>query len=124
MDSRKERWIDEDAGPIVRPYAMTRGRTKPQGEHLDLVTLLVATGRTRPEYVRFSPEQVRLLELCQRPNTVADLASELDLALGVVRVLLGDLHSQGLIEVRRLAAPAEQPDQLLLRKVLHDLRAL
>ncbi|MCW2883286.1 MAG: hypothetical protein QOE54_966 [Streptosporangiaceae bacterium] len=124
MDSPRERWIDEAAGPIVRPYAMTRGRTRPSGERLDLVTLLVATGRTTSEHVRLSPEQQRLLELCQRQNTVADLASELDLALGVVRVLLGDLHSQGLIEVRQAATPAEQPDRLLLRKVLNDLRAL
>ncbi|MCW2919647.1 MAG: hypothetical protein JWN52_7715 [Actinomycetia bacterium] len=124
MDPREERWIDEEAGPIVRPYAMTRGRTKPLGDRLDLVTLLVATGRTPPDHVRLSPEQRQLLGLCQRPNTVADLASELDLALGVVRVLLGDLQSQGLIEVRRLAVPSEQSDQFLLRKVLNDLRAL
>jgi hypothetical protein len=124
MDAPRERWIDEAAGPIVRPYTMTRGRTRPSGERLDLVTLLVATGRTTSEHVRLSPEQQRLLELCQRQNTVADLASELDLALGVVRVLLGDLHSQGLIEVRQAATPAEQPDRLLLRKVLNDLRAL
>jgi hypothetical protein len=124
MESPRERWIDEAAGPIVRPYAMTRGRTRPTGERLDLVSLLVATGRTPSEHARLSPEQQRLLGLCHKPTTVADLASELDLALGVVRVLLGDLHSQELIEVRRAAAPAEQPDRHLLRKVLNDLRAL
>jgi hypothetical protein len=124
MDSQRERWIDEAAGPVVRPYAMTRGRTRPEGAHLDLVALLVTTGRTPSEYARLSPEQHQLLEMCRRPSTVADLASELDVALGVVRVLLGDLQAQGLIEIQRLATPADQPDQLLLRKVLNDLRAL
>ncbi len=38
-DSRKEQWLDEAAGPIVRPYAVTRGRTRPRGEKLDLVTM-------------------------------------------------------------------------------------
>jgi hypothetical protein len=148
MDPRKierrpggERWLDKAAGPVVRPYAMTRGRTVPQGVRLDLVTILVATGHPPSEHVRTSPEQRRLLILTGRPSTVADLASEMDLPLGVVRVLLGDLLQQGLVTIQRLlrqpqqpataaepATPAaafpERPDRLLLTRVLNDLRAL
>jgi len=126
MDVPRERWIDEAAGPIVRPYAMTRGRTRPHGAKLDLVTILVRTGRMPNEQLRLSPEHRRLLQLCARPTTLADLASELDLPLGVTRVLLGDLLHDGLIEVRQPAAasPTERPDQRLLMRVLDDLRAL
>jgi hypothetical protein len=101
---------------------VTRGRTRPRGEKLDLVTILVATGRSASE--RLAPEQRRLLTLCRRPCTLADLASELDLPLGVVQVLLGDLHHNGLVEVRVPDLPAEQPDRRLLMRVLNDLRAL
>jgi hypothetical protein len=120
---RGERWIDEAAGPIVRPYAMTRGRTRPRGEPLDVVTILVATGRPVPERVRVSPEQHHLLYLCRRPQAVADLASEVGLPLGVVGVLLGDLIDHALLETQP-ELQIVQPDQRLLRRVLDDLRAL
>src|SRR5437763_1318817 len=82
-------------------YLAARGRTRPRGEQLDLVTILAETGQEPALRARFSPEERRLLDLCQRPCTVADLASDLDLPLGVVRVLAGDLVHQGLLEIRR-----------------------
>jgi DNA-binding transcriptional ArsR family regulator len=124
VETPKEQWIGRDAGPIVRPYAMTRGRTRPGGIHFDLVTILVATGRDPRDRVRLSREERRLLELCRRPSTVADLASDLDLPLRVVHVLLGDLYEQGLIEEQREVTPAEQTDPRLLMKVLDDLRRI
>jgi Protein of unknown function (DUF742) len=121
---RSERWVDEAAGPIVRPYAMTRGRTRPRGEPLDIVAILVTTGRSPAEPLRLSRGQRHLLALCRRPHTVADLGSELDLPLGVIHVLVGDLLEQGLLEVRRAAPPTALTDQNLLRRVLDELRAL
>ena len=119
----RERWIDAAAGPIVRPYAMTRGRTKPRGAPLDVVTILIESGRPAPAQLRLSREQQRLLSLCRRPYTVADLASDVDLPLGVVGVLLDDLLDSGLLEVSRPSVAA-RPDNELLRRVLDDLRAL
>jgi hypothetical protein len=131
----RERWLDAAAGPIVRPYAVTRGRTRPSGEPLDIVAILVATGRPPPEPGRLSRQQRGLLALCRRPHALADLASDLNLPFGVIRVLAGDLIDSGLVEVQRWAAPAEpfspsaqyvQPhtDPNLLRRVLDELRAL
>ena len=37
-------WLDQDAGPVVRPYALTGGRTRPVGERFDLLAL-VTRGR-------------------------------------------------------------------------------
>ncbi|MBU7600149.1 DUF742 domain-containing protein [Streptomyces sp. P38-E01] len=38
-----ERWFDDAAGPVVRPYAMTRGRTRgASDEPLDLIALVLA----------------------------------------------------------------------------------
>ncbi len=123
-DPRRERWIDEAAGPLVRPYAMTRGRTVPTGEPLDIVAIIVATGRAPADLARLSREQRRLLSVCRRPHTIADLASEVDLPLGVVRVLAGDLLEQGLLGVQQWTPPTAQVDQNLLRRVLDELRAL
>ncbi|WP_245667464.1 DUF742 domain-containing protein [Actinomadura macra] len=122
----RERWLDDAAGPIVRPYAVTRGRTRPSGEPLDIVAILVATGARPPELGRLSREQRRLLALCRRPHTIADLGSELDLPLGVVRVLAGDLLDSGFVRVQQWSEPSVQPhtDQNLLRRVLDELRAL
>ncbi|MFD0690687.1 DUF742 domain-containing protein [Actinomadura fibrosa] len=123
MGSRHERWVDEAAGPLVRPYAITRGRTGPRGERLDLVTILTGTGRPVPERTRLSPEQYRMLALCRRPTTVADIASDLALPVGVIEVLADDLMDLGLLGVAR-PAPVGRPDMDTLRRIRDDLRAL
>ena len=62
--------------------------------------------------------------LCGRPVTVVDLAGDIDLPLGVVRVLLSDLSSRGMIEVTDMTANGPVTDQRLLRNILDGLRAL
>lgn len=124
MESPRERWFGVEAGPLVRPYAITRGRTSSGGIRFDLVSIVAATGKHTGEHIRLTPEQRRLLTLCRRPCTLADLASEVKLPLGVVKVLLGDLHHHGLIAERRAAPASARPDPELLLRVLHDLRAL
>ncbi len=125
MSTPDARWLDGEAGPVVRPYALTRGRTQPAGEiPLGLVDVLVSTGAQDPDAFRPSPEQRRILRLCRQPVTLADLASDLDLPIGVVRVLASDLAQHGMVEVAR-AAPAEPAaNARLLREVLNGLRAL
>jgi Protein of unknown function (DUF742) len=123
-DGYGDRWFDRDAGPVVRPYALTKGRTLPSGgESFDLIDVVVATSDRMPEHFRPGPEHRRLLSLCRRPTPVVDLTSEIDLPLGVVRVLLGDLISEGLV---RVLSTQKQPatDQRLLRMVLDGLESL
>lgn len=82
-------WVDRNAGPVVRRYALTGGRTQPvSGEVLDLVAVVVA-GRTGGEDPGLSPERRRIQGLCRSPATVADVASATGLPPGVVRVLHG-----------------------------------
>jgi len=119
-----DRWFDEEAGPVVRPYAVTKGRTAPGGgTQFGLIDVVAATGEwPRPRF-RPGPEHRRIMELCRWPKPVIDLASETDLPVGVVRVLLGDLIDEGLLRV----LPAQrkpQTDQRLLRMVLDGLQSL
>ena len=47
--SAGDKWDARDAGPVVRPYALTGGRTEPaDGEMLDLIAIVVASGKAAP----------------------------------------------------------------------------
>jgi hypothetical protein len=120
------KWVDKDAGPVVRPYALTGGRTEPAGgDVLDLVALVVAAGAEQPgDSAGLPPEHRQILSLCRGPVTVADLASATTLPVGVVRVLLADLIGAGRLAVQPNQAASEQHSTELLKEVLHGLRAL
>ncbi|GGK73895.1 hypothetical protein Sme01_33210 [Sphaerisporangium melleum] len=125
MRARGEQWLDEEAGPIVRPYALIRGRTRSSGDNLDLIAMVTATGSPYTGEAGLVPEEHRILELADRPMSVADIASEIDLPLGVVRVLLGDLQDKGMISVRAPAHEAgPRPNERILKEVINGLRAL
>lgn len=119
-----DRWFDREAGPVVRPYAVTRGRTRARTGQFDLISVVVATGVQPPDTVWLGPEQQRMLGLCRGPLTVADIASDIDLPLGVVRVLLSDLNDQGLVRVLSAPKLREVPDMHVLRRVRNGLQAL
>ncbi|MEG3630321.1 DUF742 domain-containing protein [Streptomyces poriticola] len=124
----RHHWFDDEAGPVVRPYAMTRGRTTSAAQHrLDLIAVVVTEPRADdPEAdAMLSPEHVDIVERCrQGPQSVAELATELDLPIGVVRVLVGDLVDADIVHVNRPVPPAELPDESILRDVINGLRAL
>ncbi|MDN0196328.1 DUF742 domain-containing protein [Streptomyces sp. S.PNR 29] len=124
----RSHWFDDEAGPVVRPYAMTRGRTTSAGQHrLDLIAVVVTEPHADdPEAdSTLSPEHVDIVDLCRdTPQSVAELAAELDLPIGVVRVLIGDLVDAELVHVNRPVPPAELPDESILRDVINGLRAL
>jgi len=124
MPAREDQWLDEEAGPVVRPYALTRGRTRPSGETLDLIALVTAMRGVEVNEVELDPEHLALLTLCRLPTSVADLAADLDLPLGVIQILLADLRIRSLISVHHPTPPAQLPDPRILREVADGLRRL
>jgi hypothetical protein len=121
------KWVDRDSDPVVRPYAVTGGRTEPaDGEVLDLIAVIMHSGRPAElaDQLGLGPEHRRILHLCRRPATVADVASDTGLPIGVIRVLLADLIQQGRIKVLPGRPAGQKPSAQLLREVLHGLRAL
>ena len=96
MPSHDEQWLDAEAGPVVRPYALTQGRTRHTGESFDLVATVRAT-RSLTDPGSLAPEHISVLRLARVPTTVADIASDVDLPLGVVRIILADLRELGLV---------------------------
>ncbi|MFM9694155.1 DUF742 domain-containing protein [Streptomyces europaeiscabiei] len=123
------RWYDNEAGPLVRPYAMTGGRTRsgPNGARFDLIALVsLDTGAPgADDDTLLGPEHRALTELCRtETQSVAELAAGADLPVGVVRVLLGDLLELGRVTVSRPVPPAQLPDERILREVIEGLKAL
>ena len=115
-------WLDSEAGPVVRPYTVTGGRARPATGEFDLLayvhTAHDATG------LFLSPEHRKILDRAREPVTVAELAAHVDLALGVVRVLLGDLLQQRLISMNEPDVGARKPDARVLKAVINGLRSL
>jgi uncharacterized protein DUF742 len=115
----KETWFDD---PLVRPYAVTGGRTRSSTLELDLITLVVAL-RT-PAEVDLQPEYERALEVCQQPMSVVEVAALVDLPLQVVKVVLSDLITQGLVIYRSAEHTTTEPSPYVLQAVLDGIRRL
>jgi Protein of unknown function (DUF742) len=112
-----ESWLDGDAGRLVRPYAVTNGRTIASLK-LDLLSMVVATGYSA--HTSLEPDHVQVLDLCLRPASVAEIAARLRLPAAVTKVLLSDLADFGAV---RAAAPAADPaNRDLLERVLDGLQ--
>jgi hypothetical protein len=119
-----DQWLDRDAGPVVRPYALTGGRTRPRGESFDVLATVTAAIDVRSiDRMLLEPEQAQVMQQCRIPVPVADLASDLDLPLGVVRILLSDMRERGLITISKPARTG-LADPKVLKDVADALRRL
>lgn len=93
------------------------------GRNFGLIDVVVAVSGPPSPQLRLGPEHKQVLARCQHPMTVVDLASEVDLPIGVVRVLLSDLTEHGMVEV--LTAPRSRvTNRRLLNAVLDGLESL
>jgi hypothetical protein len=105
--------------PMVRPFMLTGGRTQPLQDGLRIETQLYAAPAALSAPLRF--ESRRIVELCQHPMSMADLAAGLHAPLGVVRVIVADLMTQGLLRAGDL--PGELTTALIER-IRDRVRAL
>lgn len=114
-----------DEARLVRPYALTRGRTRSGRGDLALEALV--RGVDGASDSASTPERRRILELSTASIlSVAELSAHLSLPLGVVRVLVGDLADEGLLVVHTgspSAAPAAT-NLKVLESVLNGISAL
>jgi hypothetical protein len=124
MDTGSPLWLDGDAGPVVRPYAMTRGRTAPTTGNFDLISLVTATRSVSSTDAGLAPEHVTIVKLSRRPISVAEVSAHLDLPVGIVRVLLGDLLDRALIAANNPEPVADLPGDELFEAVINGLQGL
>ncbi|MFG3305805.1 DUF742 domain-containing protein [Streptomyces wuyuanensis] len=120
-----DHWYEDETGSMVRPYTVTRGRTRPVAEHhIDLMSQVRAVAWDRPE-PRLDHARSALLELVRRaPRPVAEVAADADMPLTVVRVLLVDLVEAGLVRVSEPHDRRGEHDPSLLREIADRLREI
>lgn len=117
---------EETAGPrLVRPYALTSGRTESVVDLPIEATLEVLKSAHTADW----PEgdlSGRIIELCAAANSVAEVSAKLHIPLGVARVLIGDLVSAGHVKTRATISENTTTDERreLIERTLSGLRAL
>ncbi|MFE3196292.1 DUF742 domain-containing protein [Nocardia sp. NPDC059240] len=124
MNDAIEHWYEEDSGPLVRLFAVTRGRGRVARPDLDVATLVVDSARGIP--LRYSePEYTTIVWLCRTPLSVAEISAHLRLPMTMTKVLIGDLIDDGRLIVRSSpTSTGNIADIGLLRTVLAGIRAL
>ena len=116
-DLYEEETVEE--ARVVRPYALTRGRTRPVRAGLALEALV--RGVTGAQDPVGTSERRRILDLTRdQILSVAELSAHLSLPLGVVRVLVGDLADEGLVVVHS-GSPAATTSPATNLKVLESV---
>ncbi|MGW0665726.1 DUF742 domain-containing protein [Streptomyces sp. NPDC002746] len=124
------RWAPEPSAPaahnpLVRPYAMTGGRTRPRYQLA--IEALVSTTADPSRLQGQLPEHQRICRLCIEIKSVAEISALLSIPLGVARILVADLAEAGLVAIHQPGGEESaggQPDVTLLERVLSGLRKL
>jgi hypothetical protein len=111
------------AARIVRPYALTAGRTRSVVDLPLEATLRLDTTATRRAWG--DDLQGRIVGVCDS-RSVAEVSAHVKSPIGVVRVLLGDLVQQGYVQVQATLTENSSDDERydLLERTLRGLRAL
>jgi hypothetical protein len=113
----------DEASSLVRPYAVTGGRTKPRYQ-LQIEAMVAASHYEARDLSVLSPECQAILGFCRDWRSVAEISAVLRMPLGVARVLIADMAMEGLVRVHQIDHAQGRPDINLLERVLSGLRKL
>jgi hypothetical protein len=108
---------------LVRPYAVTGGRSEPRYQLEIEAMVAVAHYQDRDTSV-LSPEYQAILGLGGGWRSVAEISAVLRMPLGVARILIADMAVEGLVRIHQLDHAQGRPDLNLLERVLSGLRKL
>jgi hypothetical protein len=110
---------------LVRPYTLTAGRTDTTVDlplEAPVQTLQSALFHRWP----LSDLRGKIIQLCIKSPSVAEISAHLDGPLGVARVLVGDLVTSGYLRVQATLTDNSTQDERreLIGRTLRGLRAL
>lgn len=111
-------------GRLVRPFALTGGRTRPSRADFTLITLVTTVDPPPTQAFGLQPEKVTILRRCAAPTAVAEIAAHLDLPVSVVTIMLCDLLEDGRITAQPPPRVSGIADPALLQKVRDGLARL
>ncbi|WP_256335216.1 DUF742 domain-containing protein [Lentzea albidocapillata] len=121
---RPEENASAESGSLVRPYTRTGGRTRPDYD-LAIEALISTSEKGLERDAAVLPEHRSICGLCVDTRSVAEVAALLRLPLGVVRVLIGDMASMGLVLIHQGGlVVGDRPSMEFLERVLSGLRKL
>ncbi|MEV8632844.1 DUF742 domain-containing protein [Streptosporangium sp. NPDC051023] len=107
---------------MVRLYAVTGGRTAPATRlAMEALVSSATSSQLGLSYVR---EYRAISEICHQVRSVAEISALLGVPLGVARVLISDMESEGLVRVHHPRSSAGGPDLTTLERVLSGLHRL
>jgi hypothetical protein len=107
------------AHDFVRPFVITGGRTRAADASLRMETMVQAVGAAGED---LSFEHARIVQACFDPRSVAEIAADIEMPLGVTMVLVGDLVANGYLETTH-SDPVELELDALTR-MIERVRAL
>jgi hypothetical protein len=114
---------------LVRPYAVTGGRTRPKVDiAIEALVETTVKGRTSSrDGFSQGREQQYIVTLCDgRLQSLAEISARMQLPLGVARVLVADMASDGMVSIYEPTS-IDGNDAVgteLLERVLSGLRKL
>lgn len=108
---------------LIRPYAVTGGRTAPRMQ-LALEALVSSATFASVDPATLSTEYQAIISLSRQVRSVAELSALLRMPLGVTRVLIADMAAEGLVQIHQPSLDAGKPNLNLLERVLSGLRRL
>jgi hypothetical protein len=117
---------EDPRGELVRPYAVTRGRTEPT-QHIAIEAVFTTTFRGRQEGAFAGRDKHAIAIMCDgRPQSLAEVSALMRMPLGVTRVLVSDMAVDGLLAIHDpVGDDDDYEDRLdMLERVLGGLRRL
>lgn len=115
----------DDARSWVRPYVWTGGRTDTT---LDFALETLVSARKAAEsgdIEKMRDEHRKVLELCDEPRSVSEIAALLAVPLGVAKTLLGAMAEEDMLVVHsNNTSEGVGPDLALMERVLRGLKNL
>jgi len=110
---------------MTRPYARTRGRTRPDYE-LALEAMVSTSDRGRRYEGAVTVQHRRICDLCcVATRSIAEIAAYLVLPLNVVKVLVSDMDNLGLVMIHQPALTfGDRSSREFMARVLKGLRSL
>lgn len=110
---------------MMRPYARTRGRTRPDFE-LALEALVSLSDEGRRYQGAISVQHRRICDLCSvATRSIAEIAAYLVLPLNVVKVLVGDMDNLGLVMIHQPGLTfGDRSSREFMARVLRGLRTI
>lgn len=121
MTKEPETYFDDEAGPLVRPFAMGMGRTHRLRADLDIITVVATLPDASTR--RGEPEYREILRVCHIPQSVAEVAARMKVPMLVAKILIAELIEDGVLAFRSpVGGDFDRVEVATLRAILDGIR--